>query len=382
MTEKLFYANQYLQQFTAVVTGCEKYGDGYAVTLSRTAFFPEGGGQPGDRGIIGSAPVIDTVENSGEILHVCSEKVEVGAEVFCSIDWPRRFLHMQQHTGEHIFSGILNGITGYDNVGFHMGEDCVTVDFNGPVTREELERAERLANEKIWQNVPVECFFPDEKELSEISYRFKKEIEGDIRIVRIPGADICACCGTHLRLTGEVGMVKAVSMQNYKSGVRITLKIGLRALEDYSMINSAVHSAGALLKAPPAEVPNAVSKLQDINFQQKNQITALRRRINSLICESVPEGTVKYCAFLEDADGSEVRTLCDSLCEKVSIAAVFSTGEGGSKYCIGSRTVDVRELGRKLNEALNGRGGGQPAMVQGSVDAARRDIERVWHEII
>lgn len=231
--------------------------------LDRTAFFPEGGGQPADNGFIGGAKVFDVHEKGGEVVHCCSEKCPVGAELECRIDYERRFDHMQQHTGEHIFSGFVHSVCGFENVGFHMGESSVTVDFNGVVSPEELRRIERLANEAIYKNIYVETLLPSTEELENYSYRSKKELQGQVRLVRIEGVDLCACCGTHVSRTGEVGMIKAVASAHYKSGVRIALLIGRRALADYGEKNDSVYAISNLLCAKTEEVAPAVERLRE-----------------------------------------------------------------------------------------------------------------------
>lgn len=381
MTEKLFYLDGYLKSFTAVVTGCESKSDSFAVTLNRTAFYPEGGGQPSDTGTIGGVSVSHVSEADGEIIHLCASPLAVGEEVTGEIDFSRRFLNMQLHTGEHILSGYINQLTGFDNVGFHMGDSAVTIDFNGLVDGETLSRAEKLANRKIWEDVPVEVLYPSDDELKAIAYRSKKEIQGQVRLVRIPGADTCACCGTHVSRTGEVGLVKIVSVMNYKSGVRITLHAGERALGDYDLVNRSIREAGALLKVKPDEVPGAIEKLLEKLDGVHRELSALRGRLNEAECASIPEGTQKYITFTDGGSADEIRSLCDSICDRAVLAAVFSSSGDGFKYCIGSRTQDVRPIGKALNSALNGRGGGKPEMIQGSVSAREEDIRRFWENI-
>ncbi len=381
MTERLYFDDAYLTDFTATVISCEQTKKGYAVTLDKSAFFPEGGGQPYDLGTIGGVAVIDVQEKDGEVYHYCEQPVEAGSEVECCVDFARRFLFMQLHTGEHIFSGFIHALTELDNVGFHIGSENVTVDFNGPVTEELLLEAERYSNEVIWKNVPVKALYPSKDELPCIDYRSKKEIEGQVRLIEVPGADLCACCGTHVKLTGEIGMIKAVGMMNYKSGVRITLQIGMRALDDYTAVNKAVHEASALLSAKPLELSGAIEKLYSQLDEKKAEIAALNRKINAYICQSVPENSDKYCVFIDSADANEARNLCDALCEKVRVGAVFALSGENCKYCVGSRNSDVREIGKMLNTEFNGRGGGRPEMVQGSFTASRESIENFWNSL-
>ena len=380
LTERLYYEDQYIKEFSAKVLSCRDGERGAEIVLDRTAFFPEGGGQPGDTGFIGSARVIDTVEKDGEVIHICSEAVREGEAVGCRLDFDKRFTNMQQHSGEHIFSGFVHSVCSYENVGFHMGEHSVTVDFNGVITQEELCRIEKLANEAIYKNIPIEALYPSRDELCNFSYRSKKEIEGQVRLTRIEGVDLCACCGTHVALTGEVGIIKAVSMMNYKSGVRITLQIGRKALDDYREKNRSVSEISNLLCAKTDEVVPAVERLQTQLHEAKFAYSSLKKELFSLKAEKA--SGEKYCAFDDSGSADDARIFCDMLAEKVGVAAVFSgNDENGYKYAVASRTADVRPIGKELNAACSGRGGGKPDMVQGSVSAKRSEIEKFWSEL-
>ena len=371
MTEKLYYADAYLWDFTANVLSCTQNGKYFDIILDRTAFFPEGGGQPGDRGFIGKSKVIDTVLRGDEIVHVCLEAEE--GECECSLDREFRFSNMQQHSGEHIFSGILHSLTGFDNVGFHMGEKEVTVDFSGPVSAETLREAEIKTNKIIWKNAPVTAIYPDESEVSSYNYRSKKEIEGQLRLIKIEGADLCACCGIHVALTGEIGIVKVITSEKYKGGVRITLRIGRFALEDYIEKNNSVLKISASLCAKYGEVAEAVEKL-------KEKQNDLRIELNDAVKETVALRAEEFTAdtpFVFDSKGSAdfARLLADAGADRVSIAFAFSgSDETGYKYAAASRSADVRETGKILNSALNGRGGGKPEMIMGSLNAKAEEI--------
>lgn len=377
MTQKLYYENAYLSDFEATVLSCEEKNGEYAVILDKTAFFPEGGGQPGDTGFIGCNDVSDTLEADGEVVHICRAPVEAGSTQRCRIDFERRFSHMQQHTGEHIFSGILHCVCGYDNVGFHMGARFVTVDFNGAVTSQELCRVEALANEAVYKNLPVEELFPSAQELEKLSYRFKKEIAGQVRLIKIEGCDLCACCGTHTASTGEVGLIKAVNMINYKSGVRITLQIGRRALADYCEKNANVYAVSQLLSAKPEEITEGVERLLGQCDALKADNAALRRRLLSLISSRTPKET--NVVFEPELDAAQVHELCDMLAQERAYAAVFSGSDGsGYKFALASRCEDIREKGKALCSACGGRGGGKSELVQGTLNAPQEEITKFF----
>ncbi len=371
MTDKLYYDDAYIKSFSAQVLSCTENGGKYETVLSRTAFFPEGGGQPGDRGTIGSARVLDTVIKDGEIVHICSSPVN--GECSCTLDWGFRFSNMQQHSGEHIFSGILHSLTGFDNVGFHMSENEVTVDFSGPVTSETLLEAERKTNEIIYNNAAITCFCPPENEISDYDYRSKKEVDGALRLVKIDGADLCACCGTHVARAGEVGMVKVITSENYKGGVRIVLKIGSFALEDYIEKNNSVLEISASLCAKYGEVAGAVEKLKEKQNELRIELSDAKKEIVSLLARDYNETAPFVIDGRGDADFA--RMLADAGTAKVKTAFAFSGDDkNGYKYAAASRSEDVRETGKALNAALRGRGGGKPEMIMGSVSASKEEI--------
>ncbi len=379
MAERLYYENQYLKEFNATVVSCCEENGKYEVILDKTAFFPEGGGQPGDRGFIGVSRVTDTIEKNGEVIHICTEPLKNG-EYDCKIDFDFRFLNMQQHSGEHIFSGIVHSVTGFDNVGFHMGESCITVDFNGVITAEQLTRIEKLTNEAIYKNIPIEALYPSHEESEKYSYRSKKEIDGQLRLTKIEGVDLCACCGTHVAFTGEVGIVKVVSVMNYKSGVRVTLQIGRKALEDYCQKNSELHRISTLLKVKTNEAADAVEALLAKQHETKYQLSLIRKELFAEKAKSISGNRV--CIFDNGGQAEDARIFSDLLAENCTVAAVFSgDDESGYKYAVTSRSEDVRPISKALNSVLNGRGGGKPDMIQGSVSASKETIENFFAEI-
>ena len=376
MTKRLYYEDAYCREFDARVTGCREGKRGWEVTLDQTAFYPEGGGQPADEGTMGEAKVLDVKEGGEEVVHLCDRPLEPGSTVHGTLDWDRRFRFMQQHSGEHIFSGIVHRIFGYDNIGFHMGKDCVTVDFSGMLSEEDIAQVERAANEAVLADLEILEDYPSREELGGLDYRSKKELEGQVRIITIPGSDVCACCGTHVKRTGQIGPIKAVASEHYKTGIRISLQIGWKALEDYEEKHRNIKEISALLSAPPQETAEAVRKLQEQLQELKAANVALKQKQLDRLVEEVPEGTGRVIRFVEDLNPVEVRMLADRLAQKADFVAVFSGNDGeGYKYVMCSASMDVAALGKKFNEALNGRGGGRNPMVQGSVMAERAKIE-------
>lgn len=379
MTDRLYDKDAYLQEFDAEVLSCAEGKKGYEIVLDRTAFFPEGGGQPTDRGRLDGAEVWDVRDKKEYVVHICDKPLEPGSTVHGKIDWNRRFLHMQQHSGEHILSGIIHRRFGYDNIGFHMGKDFVTVDFSGLLSEEQIEEVEKEANETVFANREIRAEYPTGRELASLEYRSKKEIEGNIRIVTVPGADICACCGTHVRRTGEIGPIKVIADEHYKSGIRLILEIGWKALEDYDRKHRNAKEISAMLSVPPETIAEAVEKQQEQIQTLKNANIALKQKLFIKLAEEIAEGSRKEILFQEDLNSVEVRRLADLVSEKTEFAAVFSgSDEEGYKYVICSNKVDVSVLGKDFNRALNGRGGGKNPMIQGSVQASREEIRKYF----
>lgn len=380
LTEKLFYKDTYLKEFTAEVLSCEQVKGGYEVVLDKTAFYPEGGGQPCDMGTLnGDIRVLDVRERAGDIIHLTNAPVEVGSRVSGAIDWDRRFDLMQQHSGEHIVSGIIHTKYGYNNVGFHMGAEMITVDLDGELDAEALAELEASANAYIWTNAAVSELHPTQSELNELDYRSKKELEGDVRIIHFPGADTCACCGTHVKRTGEIGMVKLVSCQKFHEGVRIEMLCGKRAMEYLNAVNGENYKISTLLSAKVRETSGAVERLM-------NEVQGLKAKISETENNMLADIAKQYVGrdfVLINKGGltpDSVRKLTALLiAQNPGICAVFSgDDENGYKYAVGQKGGDLKELVKNMNTALNGRGGGKPFFAQGSVACAYAEAERFF----
>lgn len=381
-TKRLYDENSYIREFDARVLSCEEGKNGYEVVLDESAFFPEGGGQPADQGFLNDVRVTDVRDKKDYVLHICSQSLKPGSLVHGRIDWERRFLHMQQHSGEHIFSGIVHRLHGYDNIGFHMGKDFVTVDFSGLLTEEEIAEAEKQANTVVLANERILAEYPCARELETLEYRSKKEIDGAVRIVTVPGADVCACCGTHVKRTGEIGPIKVTSSEHYKTGIRLTLEIGWRALEDYEEKHRNVKAISALLSVKPEETAAAVQKQQELMQELRLQNNGLKQRLFEMMVKEIPEGQEKTVIFEDGLNAVEIRKLADMLSERTGLAAVFSGSDGeGYKYVVCSRQKDAAALGKDLNRELNGRGGGKNPMIQGSVQAEKAEIREFFEKV-
>ena len=380
-TVKLYYENAYTQDFTAVVLSCEAVKNGFAVTLDRTAFYPEGGGQPADHGTLGEARVLDVHEKDGVVTHLCDQALSEGAEVSGRIDWARRFDHMQQHSGEHIISGLLCSTFHCDNVGFHMGADVVTIDYNTPITWEQALEVERRANAYIWADHPIRIWYPSAEELAALPYRSKKELTGQVRIVTIPGADICACCGTHVSNTGEIGLLRIFSCVRFHDGVRLELLCGRRALRYLRALTEQNRQVSGLLSAKPLETAGAVQRLLDAEGALKLRAASLEEAVFTQKAQALA-GNGNVLLFEPAMSPDSVRRLTDLVMSACGgRAAVFAgSDEAGYKYAVGEQGGDLRQLVRELNTALQGRGGGKPFFAQGSVSASRAAIEAFFRE--
>ncbi len=382
MTEKLFYEDSHMITFSAIVVACEKVGDYYEAVLDRTAFFPEGGGQAADTGVIGDSKVLDVQEKEGIIYHTVEKALEVGQKVEGNLDWDVRFSRMQQHSGEHIVSGIVHALYGYDNVGFHMGQDATTIDFNGKLTKEQLADIERKANEAVASNLDVQVEFPTREELQNIKYRSKIEIEGQVRLVTVPGHDACACCAPHVKKTGEIGAIKFIGMQNYKGGVRVSLLCGFRAMEDYEEKSERMKILSVLLSAPESEVVSEVNRLKEELADCKIQIAKLEQKLLEYRAGELAQGQELLVVFDGELQGEGPRELVNLLMERgIGMGAVFAGEEdAGYRYVIGSRSMDVRTFAKMLSECFQGKGGGKAEMVQGSLCAPQQEIQQAMED--
>lgn len=379
MTIRLYDQDARLLHFTATVRACQQKDDHYLVTLDQTAFFPEGGGQGADHGTLGAVHVLDAHDVGGEVVHLTDGPLTPGEQVEGQVDGARRLSMMQQHSGEHIFSGLVHKLYGYDNVGFHIGSEAVTMDFNGPLTEEDVRRIETLANEAVWANLPVETTIPPEEERERMTYRSKKALSGDVRIVNIPGVDTCACCGTHVAQTGSVGQIKVLSVQKYKSGVRVSILCGVRALAQENETLDQVHRAAVALSVKQGEVADAVGRLLSERDALRAQCDALGVRIFEMLARQ-EEGKAVRVVACDALPASQARRAAGQLCAGARLGLVLVPREGGWSFACSSETEDVRPVTRKLCEAFGGRGGGPKDMTQGVLGHAEVQVIRALLE--
>lgn len=380
MTEKLYYHDSHKDSCHATVLSCEwnEKKKCFEVVLDQTIFFPEGGGQYADTGVLGDANVLDVQEKEDVIFHYTDKELKVGTEVVGTINYAERFSKMQQHTGEHIVSGIVHCTFGYDNVGFHLGQELVTMDFNGTFTPEQLSQVEYEANEAVVKNLPIVVTYPTKEELDQLDYRSKKELTGQVRIVEIPGYDVCACCAPHVKLTGEIGIIRLIDAVKYKGGTRVTMVCGFRALKDYRMKEDNIREISRLLSSKPEESAQAVHRLQDESRMWKDKLVHSQSRAMEQILDHLPENVENYVIFEEDVDKNVARRFVDEGKGRCSgICGIFLGNDtDGYRYILGSESVDLKAFSKGFHETLGGKGGGKPEMIQGTVNGTEEMIRK------
>lgn len=377
MTEKLYYLDSHMFEFEAEVLECRELERGWGIILDRTAFFPEGGGQPADTGVIGGVAVTDVQERGGELIHYSSAPAALG-RYSCRVDREQRLRRMQNHSGEHIVSGLVHNIYGYENVGFHMSAECMTIDFSGELDWEALMNVERLANEAVRANLPVKAWFPTAEELTGLSYRSKCEVTEALRLVKIGEVDLCACCAPHVAYTGEIGVIKLFSSERHRGGVRVTLLCGMDALDDYRRRQDGAAAVSQLLSVPRNDIAPAVRRLLDEQARLKERMGELSRELVAARAAAYGFTEGNICVFDELLEDAAQRELVNLLMDKCTgFAAVFSgNDEKGYKYIMGSRHCDLRKAARDINAAIGGRGGGRPEMIQGSTSETKEIIQK------
>ena len=380
-TVKLYYEDSFIREFTAKVVSCEQRDGKWAVILDQTAFYPEGGGQACDFGKLGNANVLDVREHGDQIVHLCDLPLEAGTTVSGSLDWDRRLDQMQQHSGEHIVSGLLCCRFQCHNVGFHVGADTVTIDFDAPIPADALQEIEQEANRAIWKNLPFRCWYPSPEELEKLPYRSKKALPWPVRIVDAGGYDLCACCGVHVKYTGSIGCIKLLSCVKFHQGVRIEMVCGNRALTLFGDVYEQNRLVSQTFSAKILETGEAARKTNEALAAEKFRSAGLEKKLFAMIAESYRDAG-DTLVFEPDLSPAAIRELADAIAQVCGgTAGVFSgCDENGYNVCLCSRTDDLRQLGKDMNNALQGRGGGKPGFFQGSVKATKSQIQAFFAE--
>ena len=378
MTRKLYYENAYIKDFEAAVLSVAEEKCGFSVVLDKTAFFPEQGGQSADSGKIGDAKVLAVNEREGVVYHLTDKAPGMGV-VSCSLDFEKRFEKMQIHTAEHILSGILNKKYGAENTGFHLGDEVVTLDTDIPLTLEMLNEVEREANRAVFENRPVKCFFPTPPQAEAMSYRSKMQIKENLRLVEVEGVDICACCAPHVSYTGEIGLIKIISAEKHKGGMRIFITAGQRAYEFVSEIQREATKISNMLAVPQTAIAKGVEEARQKAEGQGFMLKEAYRRIAELYARSVDEGSTNLLTVLEGVDMDALIHFSNLAAQKTSGVLVALLKSADSfKYVIRYDEQKKTELIKKANAALGGRGGGRAGMAQGSFSAELSAIKEFF----
>ncbi len=374
-TVRLFDDNSYLREFTATVTACQPHGDGFAVALDQTAFVPEGGGQKGDSGYLGEVRVRHTEEDNG-IWHLTDAPLTVGDSVCGRIDWEPRWYRMQHHSGEHVLSGLVTQQYGFRNVGFHIGDTLVTIDYDGVLSREQLDALENEANAVICENRAITAYYPNEEQLEELAYRSKKEITTALRIVEVEGIDVCACCAPHVAKTGEIGILKITDVKHYKGGVRLQLICGAAAVRDYQQ-----------KQAITTHINNFLSSVQEKTITAFDTYTASvdaadaawEQRALQLVQElaTATPHTDGLPILVSSATGELARALAETAAQRGNGSCLVLGGNDtdGYRYTLYSQSTALPALVKEANAALNGKGGGKPPFAAGFYGATKEEIE-------
>ena len=368
MTERLYEKNAYCDEFEATVVSCVEKDGAYDVVLDRTAFFPEGGGQAPDKGTIDGIDVIDVQIRDGVIYHTTEKSIECGKYVVGKLDFALRFSRMQRHSGEHVLSGIVHSLYGYNNVGFHMSEVEMTVDFDGVLSSEDVKRVEKEVNLTLWKNLDIGVSFPTDEEEKKLAYRSKLENIENLRLVTIEGVDICACCAPHVAKTGEVGIVKIIDATPNKGGTRLTVLAGEVALSDYAQLNSSTKQMMKTLSVSRGDVAEAAKHQVELVASLRYEASELKCRLawSELLTVEISGAKV---AFSEKLSYDELRFCSNMMIDGGSeINFLFSTDDGENYiYVISSPSRNIRPIVKSLNDAFDGRGGGRDNYAQGKI---------------
>ena len=372
-TIKLYENDSYIKEFTATVISCEEKDGAYFVVLNETAFFPEGGGQDADKGKIGDSDVLDVQIKNDIIYHKVNKPFSENEKVTCVLDWETRFSRMQNHTGEHIVSGVIHSLFGYNNVGFHMNDTLITLDVDGPLTEDDIRAVELKSNKAIYDNKSVKALYPTAEELPDYDYRSKLDITEGVRLIEIEDYDLCACCAPHVAMTGEIGIIKILSFIPYKKGTRIEMICGLLALNDYSGLHGMNKTMMNMFSAKRMEIVPAVERVQNEVASLKAEIKKLMGEMASLKMEKHTNGN-SVCVFIDGVSYDELRNCSNELVEEFQYCYLFSnTDENNYIYVVSSKENNVRELVQNLNKAFNGKGGGRETYAQGKITAESKE---------
>lgn len=383
ITQKLYDTDAYASEFQATVISCEKKSyiadgknqQGYAVVLDKTLFFPEEGGQSCDKGTLNGVFVNHVAENDGVTEHYIDDEFEEGLNVCGIIDFSHRYRNMQFHSGEHVFSGLVSSLFGVKNVGFHLGKEFMTMDYEALFTKEMIDTVEDAANEVIYKNLEISAeYFPSE-DLKNAEYRSKIDIDGDVRIVTIPGVDVCACCAPHVKRTGEIGVLKVADFEKYKGGTRVYVVCSADALADYRRKNDDNVMMSKLFSVKRDQVADAAKRMYDENERLRADIVALGKKYCELLAKSYTVSQKPAIIFENGIGASGMRTVANEVMKKVPLVAVFDKKEKDTyNFIMASETLNCKEILNDVSKSFTAKGGGSERMLQGTLCGTEKAV--------
>jgi alanyl-tRNA synthetase len=385
LTQHLYWEDPYQREFDARVIETSEMDGHSAVVLDKTCFYPTSGGQPHDLGTLNGVAVLDVVEMDGRILHVLSESLTT-ADAHGMIDWSRRFDHMQQHTGQHILSAAFERELDGATVSFHLGSESSTIDVALPaLSPEQVARVEKLSNRIVMENRAVITREYAPKETAPLPLRKPPQVGGPIRVVTVEGFDVCACGGTHVRTTGEIGAIHIRGWERRRGATRVAFLCGWRAVRDYQAKDRSCQALASALSVGTSEVVEAMDRLIEAEQAARRQSNDLRQRL--LDCE-LPQlageaervgGMRVLCRVLQGYDAGNMRYIAQHLCQEPNMVALLAVTSPSPQVCF-SRSqdldIDMAQLLREATAPYGGKGGGRPHSAQGGGVAAQ-DLERV-----
>lgn len=376
---KIFYEDINITEFEATVISCsyDKEQELYRILLDATAFFPEEGGQTADTGTLDGKEVLNVQIEDDLIYHYVKEPISEKTAVTGKVNMKQRFDFMQQHSGEHILSGLIHKKYGYNNVGFHLSSNEVTMDFDGALDREQLRDIELAANEIVHKNLPIEISYSAKEELHNMEYRSKIDIEGQVRIVTIPGVDVCACCAPHVQSTGMIGIIKISNIQNYKGGVRLNILCGMRAFSDYAKKEDIVSTLALDMSSGQENVIDGYRRLKEECQKLKSRVNELNEKCLDMSLATLPSPADSNNAilFTEITDNTAIRNTVNRLMELYSgYSIVFAGLDNAYRFIAGSKNLDCNNLAAKLRQKFGAKCGGNKLMIQGSINACKSSL--------
>ena len=396
VTEKIYEKQSYIKEYRSVVSDCIIENDKVYIKLQESIFFPEEGGQYSDTGtilyddktvqVLKGEIIGSPTEGETDIRYLVTERIEPGTEVLCKLDWDIRFDRMQNHSGEHILSGLVHNRFGYNNVGFHLSDDePVTLAFDGVLTEDQIKEIEKEANRIIYMNLVISDSYPSKEELVNITYRSKIDIKAQVRLITIGDkencVDVCACCAPHVSHTGAIGIIKIISFMKFKGGTQLSILCGRRALEYIEHNLNNLDSVARGFSTHADNVPRLVDNLKDENMQLTAKVAELTERI---IIEDIKAGKYDKCVFTDmELSAANMKNIYNELISlRDGYVGLFAgSDEGGYRYYGGGRDVDAKNLADMMREKLGAKGGGSSQMIQGRVEAKKEEIEAFWKEI-